>query len=61
MLFRTDEYETFFFSFFNSRNLLFALTLEVAITKNLKSASGTILYVMSLPSKQEPLNFFGGL
>ena len=43
MLFRTDEYETFFLSFFNSRNLLLALTLELAITKNLKNTVIKIL------------------
>ena len=37
------------------------LTLREAVMKNLKLASGIILYVISRPSKQLPLNFLGNL
>ena len=53
--------DIFLFNPFNSLYLLKALVLEFAVIKNLKSASGIILYVISLPSRQEPLYFFGGL
>ena len=61
MLFKTSLYLIFLFNFFNSLYLLLARVFKFAVRKNLKSASGKILYVISRPSKQEPLYFFGGL
>ena len=34
---------------------------QIEVIKNLKFASGIMLYVISLPSRHEPLNFLGGL
>jgi len=42
-------------------SLLIALVLRLAVINNFISASGTITEHMSLPSRQEPAYFFGGL
>ena len=43
---------------FFSNNLLLALTSNEAVIKNLKSAFGSIVVPISLPSKIQPPNFF---
>ena len=57
MLLSTSFKDIFLLNVFNSLYLLKALVFGLAVIKNLNSASGIILYVISLPSSHEPLYF----